>query len=62
MVQTSTSRPAGPVQEGAQARALGGAGGYEVEELLVAVAVQDALPALGEGLGWRRVAARGVVG
>ena len=50
----------GPVQEGPQPGALGGAGRYEVEELLVAVAVQDALPALGEVLLER--SRRGVVG
>ena len=50
----------GPVQEGSQARALGGAGGHEVEELLVAVAVQGALPALAEVLV--EALAQGVVG
>ena len=38
----------GPVQESPQPGALGGAGGHEVQEVLVAVAVQDALPPLGE--------------
>ena len=50
----------GALQESSQAHALGGAGGHEVEELLVAVAVQNTLPAPRDLLLETR--AQGVVG